>query len=158
MRGSATWEWLTTTLRGAGSRIRTCEGTRPLDLQSNAFDHSAIPARLGADTRNRTGDLILTMDALYRLSYVGVNATKHKLSRVLLYAIIQHLATSISSPLQSYGLEAFPPLPSQAVYTLYCQCLAWQLVSELLRLLRTVEPSGKTFQVLLANLLHFYPD
>ena len=27
----------------------------------------------GADDRNRTGDLVLTKDALYRLSYVGKN-------------------------------------------------------------------------------------
>ena len=29
----------------------------------------------GAYARNRTGDLILTKDALYQLSYVGITAT-----------------------------------------------------------------------------------
>lgn len=29
----------------------------------------------GAETRDRTGDLILTMDVLYRLSYLGTMGT-----------------------------------------------------------------------------------
>ena len=28
----------------------------------------------GADTQNRTGDLILTKDALYRLSYISISS------------------------------------------------------------------------------------
>ena len=35
----------------------------------------------GAYARNRTGDLILTKDALYQLSYVGITALHPKLKR-----------------------------------------------------------------------------
>ena len=47
----------------------------PADLQSAAFDHSAIPPRgllfSGAGTRVRTGDLLITNQLLYQLSYTG---------------------------------------------------------------------------------------
>ena len=33
------------------------------------------PSNLGAHDRNRTGDLVLTKDVLYRLSYVGLRQT-----------------------------------------------------------------------------------
>ena len=33
------------------------------------------PSNLGAHDRNRTGDLVLTKDVLYRLSYVGLSQT-----------------------------------------------------------------------------------
>ena len=36
----------------------------------NHFEN--IPFKLGAFSRDRTGDLILTMDALYLLSYEGI--------------------------------------------------------------------------------------
>ena len=39
----------------------------------------AEPALGGAHDRNRTGDLVLTKDVLYRLSYVG----RHTLERVV---------------------------------------------------------------------------
>src|SRR3989344_263641 len=43
------------------------------DLQSRAIDRSAIHAkeRTRANAQNRTADLLLTMELLYRLSYVG---------------------------------------------------------------------------------------
>ncbi len=36
----------------------------------------------GADTQNRTGDLILTKDALYRLSHISTQNLKHVISNV----------------------------------------------------------------------------
>ena len=39
----------------------------------------------GAYARNRTGDLILTKDALYQLSYVGNAASHSKLKRNALF-------------------------------------------------------------------------
>ena len=39
------------------------------------------PGRSGAYARNRTGDLILTKDALYQLSYVGITSSRMKLKR-----------------------------------------------------------------------------
>jgi len=48
----------------------------PRDLQSPPFDRFGICPRgffvSGADNRARTGDLLLTMEMLYQLSYVGV--------------------------------------------------------------------------------------
>ena len=62
------------TISGGGSWIWTMEpeGT---DLQSAAFDHFANPPYIsGADTRNRTRNLLITSQLLYQLSHVG----KHK--------------------------------------------------------------------------------
>jgi hypothetical protein len=39
----------------------------------------SAPGRDGAHDQDRTGDLVLTKDALYRLSYVGVPSTSHLL-------------------------------------------------------------------------------
>ncbi len=36
----------------------------------------------GADTQNRTGDLILTRDALYQLSHISTQNLKHVISNV----------------------------------------------------------------------------
>ena len=43
------------------------------------LQYSSLPAVTGAHDRNRTGDLVLTKDVLYRLSYVG----RHTLERVV---------------------------------------------------------------------------
>ena len=46
----------------------------------------------GAYARNRTGDLILTKDALYQLSYVGITALPlSKLKRTALFqSVMKH--------------------------------------------------------------------
>src|ERR1700732_447181 len=49
--------------RNSGLKIR-------LSTQSGS-QHFPTPFRVGAHDRNRTGDLVLTKDVLYRLSYVG---------------------------------------------------------------------------------------
>jgi hypothetical protein len=47
---------------------------KPADLQSAPFDHFGIhPFVAGAVVGIRTRDLILTMDALYQLSYDGIS-------------------------------------------------------------------------------------
>ena len=44
----------------------------PLDIVvTHLFDPASNVQYSGADDRNRTGDLVLTKDVLYRLSYVG---------------------------------------------------------------------------------------
>ena len=40
----------------------------PSDLQSDPFGHSGTPPNIGADYRNRTGDLLITSQLLYLLS------------------------------------------------------------------------------------------
>ena len=46
----------------------------------------------GAYARNRTGDLILTKDALYQLSYVGITVLSHsELKRTALFqSVMRH--------------------------------------------------------------------
>ena len=45
----------------------------------------------GAYARNRTGDLILTKDALYQLSYVGITELHPKLKRTALFqSVMRH--------------------------------------------------------------------
>lgn len=57
---------------GAGGGIRTPEGMKPFDLQSNAFGRFATPAYLrGADRGIRTHDPLFTKQPLWPLSYVG---------------------------------------------------------------------------------------
>lgn len=74
---------------GGPGRIRTYEGARPADLQSAAFDHFATDPccqfpleKPGAVDRNRTGDLLLTMEMLYQLSYNGVCVLSYPLLTV----------------------------------------------------------------------------
>ena len=73
---------------GGGRRIRTFEAFAS-DLQSDPFDRSGIPPlvacrgqhkplhysiytlSLGAGTRSRTRDLLITSQLLYQLSYTG---------------------------------------------------------------------------------------
>ena len=46
----------------------------PSDLQSDPFDHSGTPPKhifFGADTPNRTEDILITSEMLYQLSYIG---------------------------------------------------------------------------------------
>ncbi|SLM27794.1 conserved hypothetical protein [Desulfamplus magnetovallimortis] len=45
----------------------------PSDLQSDPFDHSGTPPDFfyGADTPNRTEDILITSEMLYLLSYIG---------------------------------------------------------------------------------------
>ena len=44
----------------------------PSDLQSDPFDHSGTPPiYFGADTPNRTEDILITSEMLYQLSYIG---------------------------------------------------------------------------------------
>src|SRR5690606_4925562 len=40
-------------------------------IHKKADQWPAFPLKYGADTQSRTGDLILTKDALYRLSYIS---------------------------------------------------------------------------------------
>ena len=50
------------------------------------------PGKSGAYARNRTGDLILTKDALYQLSYVGITILSHsKLKRAALFRSVMRL-------------------------------------------------------------------
>ncbi len=46
----------------------------PSDLQSDPFDHSGTPPLhfFGADTPNRTEDILITSEMLYQLSYIGI--------------------------------------------------------------------------------------
>jgi hypothetical protein len=44
---------------------------RTAALRAGKIKCSKPPMRSGAHDRNRTGDLVLTKDVLYRLSYVG---------------------------------------------------------------------------------------
>jgi hypothetical protein len=39
------------------------------------LQYSSLPAVTGAHDRNRTGDLVLTKDVLYRLSYMGLTSS-----------------------------------------------------------------------------------
>jgi hypothetical protein len=62
----------------------------PTDLQSVPFDHSGTPPYLivffsgllagnphaGARDRSRTRDILITSEALYQLSYSGINTKK----------------------------------------------------------------------------------
>ena len=45
----------------------------PTDLQSVPFGHSGTPpfCTFGADTPNRTEDILITSETLYQLSYIG---------------------------------------------------------------------------------------
>ena len=44
----------------------------PSDLQSDPFDHSGTPPHFfGADTPNRTEDILITSEMLCQLSYIG---------------------------------------------------------------------------------------
>ena len=58
---------------GGERRIRTSVGRCPADLQSAAFNRSAISPRsqTGAGGRTRTGDLLITNQLLYQLSYAS---------------------------------------------------------------------------------------
>ena len=47
-----------------------CGEPRSLKTTQNLIN-SNLPVDTGAHDRNRTGDLVLTKDVLYRLSYVG---------------------------------------------------------------------------------------
>ena len=59
----------------------------------------------GADTRDRTGDLILTMDALYRLSYVGLKK-KSGPGRIRTYEGTRP-ADLQSAPVDRFGTDPF---------------------------------------------------
>jgi hypothetical protein len=61
-------------LAGGERRIRTFVGQSPADLQSAAFDRSAISPRIcfGAGDGTRTRDLLITNQLLYQLSYASV--------------------------------------------------------------------------------------
>src|SRR5207253_11287030 len=67
---------------GGEGRIRTFVGKLPADLQSAPFGHSGTSplSRLsgsfghalhGADGQTRTGNLLITNQVLYQLSYIG---------------------------------------------------------------------------------------
>ena len=50
----------------------TCSAARPLRIQNlRKPKNQNLLRSAGAHDRNRTGDLVLTKDVLYRLSYVG---------------------------------------------------------------------------------------
>ncbi len=49
------------------------------------------PGKSGAYARNRTGDLILTKDALYQLSYVGITVSHSKLKLAALFRSVMRL-------------------------------------------------------------------
>ena len=51
-----------------------CDAARPLKTKTKKKIQNQNQLRsTGAHDRNRTGDLVLTKDVLYRLSYVGKN-------------------------------------------------------------------------------------
>jgi hypothetical protein len=54
------------------SRAHAPETIRPARQSKPAFEWTASEA--GADDQNRTGDLVLTKDALCQLSYIGLRA------------------------------------------------------------------------------------
>ena len=72
----------------------------------------------GADSQIRTGDLILTKDALYRLSYISIGNVKHS-TRFLLKAqalpddFFDFFVGRALSPIIS-ALRVQPPAPRQA--------------------------------------------
>ncbi len=54
-------------------RLKPFTGFAPVILSNDTGPQPTVrPAPFGADNRIRTGDLILTMDALYLLSYIGI--------------------------------------------------------------------------------------
>ncbi len=58
-------------VEGAGFEPAKAE---PSDLQSDPFDRSGTPPRIfkvGAGTKSRTRDLLITSQLLYQLSYAG---------------------------------------------------------------------------------------
>ena len=63
-----------TVKNGGEWRIRTFVGQSPADLQSAAFDRSAISPRIcdGAGDGTRTRDLLITNQLLYQLSYASI--------------------------------------------------------------------------------------
>jgi hypothetical protein len=77
-------------VQSAFARFASCGGQpSPSDLPTEArlriwlaCQAEAAPcfgaAKAGADDRNRTGDLVLTKDALCQLSYIGLRATADK--------------------------------------------------------------------------------
>src|SRR5215468_1757144 len=69
-------------LFGGERRIRTSVGQGPADLQSAAFDRSAISPRkrclAGAGGGTRTRDLLITNQLLYQLSYASAELLDFK--------------------------------------------------------------------------------
>ena len=55
------------------ARSRSAPGKSGLKGASSLHDDPGRPRHGGAHERNRTADLLLTMQMLYRLSYVGLN-------------------------------------------------------------------------------------
>ena len=67
-----------TKLKSGGERWSRTIEPEGTDLQSAAFDHFATPPKNGAESRNRTRNLLITSQLRYQLRHFGIYGGRYR--------------------------------------------------------------------------------